>query len=100
MFCDDGRNGQMLSTQVHFCPNNLGPLYQPSCVGVFYRFAENPDIRADQISKLQLARSVFLMLATSCFFFSISKIGLAEATAIMDVNPVLITLGAAFLGEK
>lgn len=49
---------------------------------------------------LQLARSVFLMLATGCFFFGISNIGLAEATAIMDVNPVLITLGAAlFLRE-
>lgn len=51
--------------------------------------------------RLQLARSVFLLCATTCFFFAISQIGLAEATAIMDVNPVLITLGAAlFLGEK
>jgi drug/metabolite transporter (DMT)-like permease len=49
----------------------------------------------------QLARSVLLMCATSCFFLSISKIGLAEATAIMNVNPVLITLGAfLFLGER
>ena len=51
--------------------------------------------------KLQLIRSVFLMCATTAFFFSISRIGLAEATAIMDINPVMITLGAAlFLGEK
>ena len=51
--------------------------------------------------KLQLLRSVVLMTATCLFFLSISKIGLAEATAIMDVNPVLITLGAfLFLGEK
>ena len=51
--------------------------------------------------KLQLARSVVLLTATSMFFLSISKIGLAEATAIMDINPVLITLGAfLFLGEK
>lgn len=49
---------------------------------------------------LQFFRSVILMGATGCFFFGISNIGLAEATAIMDVNPVLITLGAAlFLGE-
>ena len=41
------------------------------------------------------------MAATCLFFLSISKIGLAEATAIMDINPVLITLGAfLFLGEK
>ena len=50
---------------------------------------------------LQLARSVFLMCATMCFFWGISDIGLAEATAIMDISPVLITLGAVlFLGER
>ena len=50
---------------------------------------------------LQLARSVFLMCATICFFWGISNIGLAEATAIMDISPVLITLGAVlFLGER
>ena len=51
--------------------------------------------------RLQVLRSIALMAATCLFFLSISKIGLAEATAIMDVNPVLITLGAfLFLGEK
>ncbi len=50
---------------------------------------------------LQALRSVFLLTATTFFFFGISRIGLAEATAIMDLNPVLITLGAAlFLGES
>ncbi|MDA7427031.1 DMT family transporter [Primorskyibacter aestuariivivens] len=50
---------------------------------------------------MQLARSVVLLMATLCFFTGLSRIGMAEATAIMDVNPVLITLGAAlFLGEK
>jgi drug/metabolite transporter (DMT)-like permease len=51
--------------------------------------------------KLQLLRALLLLGATSFFFFAISRIGLAEATAIMDISPVLITLGAAlFLGEK
>lgn len=51
--------------------------------------------------KLQLARSVFLMFATICFFFGIANIGLAEAAAIMSTNPLFITLGAAvFLGER
>ncbi|GKY87778.1 DMT family transporter [Sinisalibacter aestuarii] len=50
---------------------------------------------------LQFLRSLFLLGATSLFFLSISRMGLAEATALMDINPVLITLGAAlFLGEK
>lgn len=48
-----------------------------------------------------LARSMFQFGATAFFFTSLGYIGLAEATAIMDVNPVLITLAAAvFLGEK
>ena len=59
------------------------------------------EVAKSQYPKLQLLRSVVLMAATCLFFLSISKIGLAEATAIMDTNPVLITLGAfLFLGEK
>jgi drug/metabolite transporter (DMT)-like permease len=51
--------------------------------------------------KLQIMRSVVLMGTTTLFFLGISQISLAEATAIMDVNPVLITLGAfLFLGER
>lgn len=50
---------------------------------------------------LHFLRSGFLLLATSMFFLSVSRMGLAEATAIMNVNPLLITLGAVlFLGER
>ncbi len=50
---------------------------------------------------LQLLRSAFLFLATMCFFYSLSFMGLAEATAVMNLNPILLTLGAAaILGEK
>jgi len=50
---------------------------------------------------LQFLRSLFLLAATSLFFYAVSRLGLAEATALIDVNPVLITLGAAlFLGER
>jgi len=49
---------------------------------------------------LQLVRSGFLFGATISFFFSISLIGLAPASAIMAVNPMLITIGAFLvLGE-
>lgn len=41
---------------------------------------------------LQLLRSGFLFGATFCFFISIAHIGLAEATAIFDVNPLVITI--------
>lgn len=51
--------------------------------------------------KLHLARSAFQLGATGCFFLSLNHIGLAEATALTDINPVLITLGAAlFLHER
>ncbi|MWD30043.1 EamA family transporter [Aquicoccus sp. SCR17] len=50
---------------------------------------------------LQFARSALLLTGTTCFFFALTQIGLAEATAVMDLNPVLVTLGAAlFLGER
>lgn len=50
---------------------------------------------------LQLLRGAGQIAAILLFFTSLQHIGLAEATAIMDTNPVLITLGAAlFLGES
>ncbi|MCE8527507.1 DMT family transporter [Ruegeria pomeroyi] len=51
--------------------------------------------------RLQLLRSLMLMCATGFFFLGISRIPLTDATALMSVNPVFITLGAAlFLGER
>lgn len=50
---------------------------------------------------LHLVRSICQFAATGLFFLSLGHIGLAEATALTDINPVLITLGAAlFLGER
>ena len=50
---------------------------------------------------LHLLRGLFQLGAISFFFLSLRHIGIAEATAIADVSPVLITLGAAlFLGER
>ena len=50
---------------------------------------------------MQALRSLFQFGATAFFFLSLGHIGLAEATALTDINPMLITLGAAlFLGEK
>ncbi|SMX42220.1 DMT family transporter [Actibacterium lipolyticum] len=59
-----------------------------------------PTLRTQYLG-LQFLRSCLLLAATTFFFFGIARIGLAEATAVMDLNPVLITLGAAvFLGER
>lgn len=50
---------------------------------------------------LQAARSACQLGSTALFFAALRWIGLAEATAIADLSPVLITLGAAvFLGER
>ena len=48
-----------------------------------------------------LLRAITQLGATGLFFLSLTHMGLAEATALADINPVLITLGAAvFLGES
>ncbi|MDZ4094709.1 MAG: DMT family transporter [Paracoccaceae bacterium] len=73
---------------------------QTVIVGLFLARRLGPLLRT-RYPKLQALRSVFQFGATGLFFASLGYIGLAEATAITDINPVLITLGAAlFLGEK
>ena len=46
---------------------------------------------------LQLLRSGFLFAATFSFFSAISVMDIAAATAVMQVHPVILTLGAALL---
>ena len=50
---------------------------------------------------LQFARASMLFAATVFFFAGITLVGLAEATALLQLNPLLITLGAfLFLRES
>ncbi len=46
---------------------------------------------------LQLLRSAFLFAATYCFFTSLSFLEIASATAVMNIHPVILTLGAALI---
>lgn len=46
---------------------------------------------------LQLLRSGFLFGATFCFFTSLSYMEIAAATAVMNIHPVILTLGAALI---
>ncbi|TMV55148.1 DMT family transporter, partial [Thioclava sp. BHET1] len=46
---------------------------------------------------LHLTRVLFQMGAIACFFTALRHIGLASATAIADLAPCLITLGAALI---
>ncbi|WP_417267208.1 DMT family transporter [Celeribacter baekdonensis] len=54
-----------------------------------------------QHPNLQILRGFLQLTAAACFFAALKTQGLAEATAVADLAPVLITLGAAvLLGEK
>ncbi|MFV0294140.1 MAG: DMT family transporter [Paracoccus sp. (in: a-proteobacteria)] len=65
-----------------------------------YRSRFLPGLRTSR-PMAQFWRGMTQLASASLFFTSIQYIGIAEATAIMDMNPVLITLGGAlFLGEQ
>lgn len=102
----------VLFTLMDAAAKDLGSRYHPAQV-IWARFAVNLALVAlvfrgsflrqarSQQPKLQLLRGCMQMLTVALFFLSIRHIGLAEAAALTDLNPVLITLGAAlFLGEK
>lgn len=60
-----------------------------------------PRVARSAAPVLQIGRGVTQLASIGLFFTALQFIGLAEATAIMDINPVLITLGAAlFLKER
>ena len=67
---------------------------------VLLYFAPNlPRLLATRHLRLQLVRSAFLFGGTFCFFTSLAHIGLADAAAIFNVNPLIITI-LAFLVLK
>ncbi len=89
----------------------LGEFYAPAQVvwaryignltvlALYYRHNFFPSLRSRQ-PMVQFGRALCQLASVSLFFTALQHIGIAEATAIMDMNPVLITLGAAlFLGE-
>ena len=68
-------------------------------VAIYFRTSYVPSLRSRQPG-LQFLRALTQLASASLFFTSLQYIGIAEATAIMDINPVLITLGAGlFLHE-
>ena len=85
---------------------HLGTGYHPAQV-VWARFVVNaallalifrarlPRLFRSRQPGLQLARALAQLATVILFFWAIRHIGLAEAAALTDLNPVLITLGAA-----
>jgi drug/metabolite transporter (DMT)-like permease len=59
------------------------------------------DALRTRFPRLHIARSAFQFGTAGLYFLGLAYVGLAEAQALADISPVLITLGAAlFLGEK
>lgn len=70
-------------------------------VFIIFRLQGHRDFLIPKAPKLQLLRGIAMVAITSSLYYSIQFISLAEATAIMYLSPVLITLLAGvFLGEK
>lgn len=60
-----------------------------------------PGVMATRRLRLQLVRSVLLLLTTGLFFSGLSLVALADATAMMFVAPLLVTaLSIPLLGES
>ena len=102
----------MLFTMMDALGKHLTARYHPGQV-IWMRMAINlaivlavlaPRLRTVARSRspwLQVGRGLTQVASIGLFFTALQYIGLAEATAIMDSNPVLITLAAAvFLGER
>lgn len=53
-------------------------------------------LRTDHMG-LQIFRALMQLGAAGCFFTALRSIGLTEATAVADLAPILITLGAALI---
>jgi drug/metabolite transporter (DMT)-like permease len=69
-------------------------------VAVVLRGRIAPELRT-RFPVLHALRAILQFATVTLFFASLAHIGLAEAQALTDLNPVLITLGAAlFLGER
>lgn len=101
-----------LFTLMDTAAKHLGGRYHPGQV-VWARFAVNalalalifrarlPGLVRSRQPGLQFVRALTQVATVTLYFLSIRYIGLAEAAALTDLNPVLITLGAAlFLGER
>jgi drug/metabolite transporter (DMT)-like permease len=74
-----------------------------TCSSLVVGIALAPRLRTLLVTKnlkLQLIRSALMFATTYFFFVAVSKLGLAEAAAIFDVNPLIVTvLAFIFLRE-
>ncbi|MEC7763584.1 MAG: DMT family transporter [Pseudomonadota bacterium] len=92
---------KMLSQEVHVAQTIWARYAGQTVIVAIWLLPSLRTVVRTRYPGLQFVRSMSLLLGTSMFFLSLTFLGLAEATAIMDINPIFITLGAAlFLGER
>ena len=87
-----------LSTEIHFIQVVWGRYFFMAILSLLVTyFFFNHNLRWPNNIKIQLSRSLFLFLSTVFFFFSISKISLAEALTLAFVSPIIVTILSIFL---
>ena len=87
-----------LSTEIHFIQVVWGRYFFMAILSLLITyFFFNNNLRWPKNLQIQLSRSLFLFLSTVFFFFSISKISLAEALTLSFVSPIIVTILSIFL---
>jgi len=87
-----------LSTEIHFIQVVWGRYFFMAILSLLLTyFFFNHNLRWPKNLQIQLSRSLFLFLSTVFFFFSISKISLAEALTLSFVSPIIVTILSIFL---
>ena len=87
-----------LSTEIHFIQVVWGRYFFMAILSLLITyFFFNHNLRWPKNLQIQLSRSLFLFLSTVFFFFSISKISLAEALTLAFVSPIIVTILSIFL---
>jgi len=87
-----------LSTEIHFIQVVWGRYFFMAILSLLITyFFFNHNLRWPKNLPIQLSRSLFLFLSTVFFFFSISKISLAEALTLSFVSPIIVTILSIFL---
>lgn len=87
-----------LSSEIHFIQVVWGRYFFMAILSLLITyFFFNHNLRWPKNLQIQLSRSLFLFLSTVFFFFSISKISLAEALTLAFVSPIIVTILSIFL---
>ena len=87
-----------LSSEIHFIQVVWGRYFFMAILSILVTyFFFNHNLRWPKNLQIQLSRSLFLFLSTVFFFFSISKISLAEALTLAFVSPIIVTILSIFL---